>query len=432
VTPPPGPRAALGLLIVLVGLWAAAAPAQEAAADRSAWSMLTEQTSFGASLRGAYWSSSRELDGRENLPVAALWMHGRWDPHPTASLYVDGWVRNDDLFIAEETSGKFREGYLDLRFGAFDIRLGRQIIAWGRADQINPTDNLTPRNFTLLVPEDADERSGTTGARVVYHVAGLSLTGVVLPTFEPHVIPLQRPPTGSTLHERLPGDPVTQGAFKIEQTGGRVDWSLSYFDGFDLFPDLGIDTVRPTGVDLLLRHHRIRVAGADAAAALGPYTVRGEVAYTFTEHERAGDQIKSPFLFLVLGADRTLPGGVYVNIQYVLRVVARFQDPFAVADPSVRRVAVEQASINDQLDEAKHALAVRLSKTWLNETLVTEITSIISPARAEFVLRPKVKYAVTDRLKLTAGADVFRGETPSFFGRLRDTSTAYVEVRWDF
>jgi len=432
VTPPPGPRAALGLLIVLVGLWAAAAPAQEAAADRSAWSILTEQTSFGASLRGAYWSSSRELDGRENLPVAALWMHGRWDPHPAASLYVDGWVRNDDLFIAEETSGKFREGYLDLRFGAFDIRLGRQIIAWGRADQINPTDNLTPRNFTLLVPEDADERFGTTGAKVVYHVAGLSLTGVVLPTFEPHVIPLQRPPTGSTLHERLPGDPVTQGAFKIEQTGGRVDWSLSYFDGFDLFPDLGIDTVRPTGVDLLLRHHRIRVAGADAAAALGPYTVRGEVAYTFTEHERAGDQVKSPFLFLVLGADRTLPGGVYVNIQYVLRVVARFQDPFAVADPSVRRVAIEQASINDQLDEAKHALAVRLSKTWLNETLVTEITSIISPARAEFVLRPKVKYAVTDRLKLTAGADVFRGETPSFFGRLRDTSTAYVEVRWDF
>jgi len=432
VTPPPGPRAALGVLIVLAGLWGGAAPAQEPAADRSAWSLLAEQTSVGASLRAAYWSSSRELDGRENLPVAALWMHGRWDPDRSVSLYVDGWVGNDDLFIAEATSGKFREGYLDLRLGAFDIRLGRQIIAWGRADQINPTDNLTPRNFTLLVPDDADERSGTTGAKVVYHVAGLSLTGVVLPTFEPHVIPLRRPPTGSTLRERVPGDPVTQGAFKIEQAGGRVDWSLSYFDGFDLFPDLGIDTVRPAGVDLLLRHHRIRVAGADAAAALGPYTVRGEVAYTFTQHERAGDQIKSPFLLLVLGADRTLPGGLYVNVQYVLRVVASFQDPFAVADPIVRQVAIEQASINDQLDHVKHGFAVRLSKTWLNETLVTEISSIVSPARAEFVLRPKVKYAVTDHLKLTAGADIFRGETPSFFGRLRDTSTAYVEARWDF
>jgi hypothetical protein len=435
VTPSSGAKAALGLLVVLAGLWGAGAAAQEPAdepVERSAWSRLREQTSIGGSLRAAYWSSSRNLDTLENLPVAALWLHGRWDPDRRVSLYVDGWVRNDDLFIAQATSGKFREGYLDLHLGAFDIRLGRQIIAWGRADQINPTDNLTPRNFTLLVPEDADERSGTTGAKVVYHVGDLSLTGIVLPTFEPDVIALQRPPSGSTLRERVPGDPVTQGAFKIEQTGGRVDWSLSYFDGYDLFPDLGIDTVRPDGVDFLLRHHRIRVVGADAAAAIGPYTVRGEVAYTFTQHEHTGDQIKSPFLLLVLGADRTLPGGLYVNVQYLLRVISSFQDPLAVTDPIARQVAIQQASINDQLDPVKHGVAVRLSRTWLNETLVTEISSIVSPARAEFVLRPKVKYAVTDHLKLTAGADIFRGETPSFFGRLRDTSTAYVEARWDF
>lgn len=432
MTPPPGTRAAAGLAIVLACLWPDVALAEVSAANRNAWSGLVQQTRLGASLRGAYWSSSRDFDGHENLPVAALWLHGRWDPDPAASLYVDGWVRNDDLFIAKETSGKFREGYLDLRLGVVDLRLGRQIIAWGRADQINPTDNLTPKNFTLLVPEDTDQRSGTTGARAIYRMAGLSLTGVALPTFEPHVIPLQRPPVGATLRERLPDDPVMQGALKLEQTAGRVDWSLSYFDGLDLFPDLGIDTLRLTGADLLLRHHRIRVVGADAAAALGPYTVRGEAAYTFTEHGRAGDQIKSPFLFLVLGADRTLPGGLYVNLQYVLRVISQFQDPSGVADPILRRVAIEQALINDQLDEVKHALAVRLSRSWLNETLVTEVTSVVSPARAEFVLRPKVKYAVTDRVKLTAGADIFRGEAKSFFGRLRDTSTAYVEVRWDF
>src|SRR3989475_11139578 len=121
-------------------------------------------------------------------------MHGRWDPDPAASLYVDGWVRNDDLFIAKETSGKFREGYLDLRLGALDVRLGRQIIAWGRADQINPTDNLTPRDFTLLVPEDADQRSGTTGARATYRVAGPSPPAGVLPTFERPASPSRRAP----------------------------------------------------------------------------------------------------------------------------------------------------------------------------------------------------------------------------------------------
>src|SRR2546427_6276513 len=148
-------------------------------------------------------------------------MQGRWDPDPAASLYVDGWVRNDDLFIAKETSGKFREGYLDLRLGALDVRLGRQIIAWGRADQINPTDNLTPRDFTLLVPEDADQRSGTTGARATYRVAGRCLTRVVPPTFVPPAGSPQRRPENSTRPAGLPPQPAVPGAFQGGETGGR-------------------------------------------------------------------------------------------------------------------------------------------------------------------------------------------------------------------
>ena len=428
---PAGVTAVLASAIVLAGFGAAAVRAQETAEAPAESRRALAWPSLGGSLRGAFWSDSRDFDGRDDLPVATLWLHGRWEPHTAISFYLDGRIGNDDLFRAEATQGKLREAYVDVRAGALDARLGRQIIAWGRADQINPTDNLTPRDFTLLVPDDGDQRSGVTGVRAIYRFGDLALTGVLLPTFEPHRIRLRQPPQGSTLREREPADPVLQGALKLEQTGRGVDYSLSYFDGYDLFPDLGIDTVRPDGVDLLLRHHRIRVLGADAAAALGPYTVRGEAAYTFTEHSRRGDQIKSPFLFLVLGVDRTLPRGWYVNLQYVLRVVSQFQDPEAVAGPA-GAVAVEQALINDQLDEVKHAVALRIAASWLNETLRAEVSAIVAPARHEFVVRPKASYALTDQLKVTAGGDIFRGDTPSFFGRLRETSTAYVELRWDF
>ncbi len=421
-------RVRILLALALTGCLAATAAADEPGLLRE----VAEQLRVGGSLRGGYWSSSRDLDGREQLPVAALWLHGTWDPHPAASLLLDGWVRNDDLFHEEATAGKLREAYLDLRLGPVDLRIGRQIIVWGRADRLNPTDTLTPRDFTLLVPEDGDQRFGTTAVKATTRLAGLSLTGVLLPTFAPHVIPLRPPPPPSTSAERVPGDPVWQGAFKIERTGGRVDWSASYFDGFDLFPDLQLAGVGPSGADLVLTHHRIRVVGADAAAAVGPYTVRAEAAYTFTEHARRGDQIKSPFFFLVLGGDRTLPGAVYVNLQYVVRVVADFRSPVDVADPIRREVAVQQALINDQLDRVKHALALRVSRTWLGETLRGEISAIVSPTRFDYALRPKLTYALTDRVKLTAGGDLFQGPTVSFFGRLRDASTAYVEVRWDF
>jgi hypothetical protein len=414
------------LALVLAGCpWPAPAAGDEPLPGRSS---LVEQTSLGGSLRGAYWSSSRDLDGREDLLVAALWLRGRWDPDPALALSLDAWVRSDDVFHEQDIATKLREGYLDLRFGPLDLRIGKQIIAWGRADGLNPTDTLTPRDFTLLVPEDTDQRSGTTGIKATYGVGGTSVTGVVLPTFVPDVIPIERPPSSLTLRERIPADPVLQAALKIERTGGRVDWSLSYFDGFDLLPDLQI-TGRP---DLVLAHHRIRVVGGDAAAPLGPYTLRGEAAYTFTEHSRRGDQIKSPFFFLVLGGDRTWPGGVYVSLQYVVRVVSDFQRPTDIADPVRRSVAIEQALINDQLDQVKHSVAVRVSRRWLNETLVAEISSIVSLTRGDYALRPKLTYALTDRVKLTAGADLLGGKTPSVFGRLRHASTAYVEVRWDF
>ena len=414
------------LAVVLTGCLVAVAAAEET----SLLSDVIARTNVGGSLRGGYWSSSRDLDGRTHLPVAALWLHGRWDPQP--AVVVDGWVRNDDLFHEEATAGKLREAYVDLRVGPVDLRIGRQIIAWGRADRINPTDTLTPRDFTLLVPEDADQRFGVTGIRATTTVAGMSLTGIFLPTFAPHVIPLRPPPPLTTLAERVPGDPVWQGALKLERTGGRVDWSVSYFDGFDLFPDLQLAGVGPSGASLLLTHHRIRVIGTDAAAAVGPYTVRGEAAYTFTEHSRVGDEIKSPFFFMVLGADRTWPGAVYVNLQYVLRVVADFQPLGDVADPIRREVAVQQALINDQLDRIKHALALRVGRSWLNDTLRAEINAIVSPNRFDYAVRPKLTYALTDRVKLTAGGDLFGGPTVSFFGRLRDASTAYVEARWDF
>ncbi len=420
------------MAIAVIGSLPPPVRAQDSTEAGDIVSQVARHTTLSGSLRGAYWSSSRSLDDRENLAVGALWLHAASQLAPAVSLSLDGWVRNDDLFQADATSGKFREGYLDLGVGPIDLRIGKQIIAWGRADSINPTDNLTPTDLTLLVPEDTDRRSGTTGIVASYHRGGVSVTGVWLPTFEPDVIPIQRPPPPFILREREPSDPVSQWALKVERTGGRADWSISYYDGFDLRPDLEISDVGLSGITLALTHHRIRVIGADVAATWGPYGLRGEAAYTFTEHSGTRLQVKSPFFFLVVGGDRTFPGNLNVNLQYILRVITDYRSPVDVADPVERAVATEQALINAQLDQSQHSISLRVGKKWLNDTLEGEVAAVVSLTRLDYVLRPKITYAVTDRLKVTVGADVFRGAVRSFFGRLRDTSTAYAELRWDF
>jgi hypothetical protein len=407
--------------------------AEELPDSASALKALIQQAGMSGSIRMGHWSSSRSLDDREHLAVAALWLKAAPKLGSNASLVVDGWVRNQELFRKEETDGALREAYLDVSLGPVDLRVGKQIIVWGRADRINPTDNLTPRDFTLLVPEDDDQRLGTAAVKATYYLGGISLTGVWLPKFESDTIPIRRPPPPFTLRQRGPEETLKQWAVKIDQMGKAVDWSLSYFDGFDVFPDLGFDSVSTSGTDLLLSNHRIRVIGADAATTFGRYGLRGEAAYTFTENpEGDNPEVKAPFFLMVVGGDRTFFEYLNVNLQYIFRVVVNFRSPFTIQDPLKRAVAIQQAVQTNQLDQVQYGASLRISNKWLNETLEGEVVGVITFPRGDYAIRPKVTYAFTDRWKGVVGADIFRGPPISFFGNLRDNSTAYAELRWSF
>ncbi|MDQ7065354.1 MAG: hypothetical protein Q9P90_14050, partial [candidate division KSB1 bacterium] len=50
------------------------------------------------------------------------------------------------------------EAYLDLHWENADLRLGKQFIFWGRADWVNPTDNITPWDFVNITAELEDYR----------------------------------------------------------------------------------------------------------------------------------------------------------------------------------------------------------------------------------------------------------------------------------
>jgi hypothetical protein len=423
-------RAAFGIIILLGTTPGWAVECSDALLSLRS---LSQWGNLSGSLRSSYWSSSRTLDDREHLAVAALWLKATPQLGPHTSLFVEGWVMNQQLFREQETAGELREAYLDVSLSSLDLRVGKQIIAWGQADRINPTDNLTPRNFTRLFTEDDDQRLGTVALKATYYFSGLALTGVWLPDFESDTIPLRRPPPLFTLREREPGKALSQGAIKLGQTGKAVDWSVSYFDGFDLFPDLGIERISPAGVDLLLRNHRIRVIGADAATTFGRYGLRGEAAYTFTTNSRGNDPaVKSPFFFLVMGGDRTFFTYLNVNLQYLFRVIVNFHSPFGIQDPLQRAVAIQQAVQTNQLDRTQHGVSLRINYKWFNETLEGEVVGVFVFTRGGYVLRPKLSYALTDRWKVVVGADVFRGPRPSFFDNLRKNSAAYTELRWSF
>lgn len=389
-----------------------------------------QKLELNGSVRAGYFSSSRKLDGENDLATGSVWLNATQNFGEDISLFAQGWVRNDESFRASGGSEKLQEGYLQFSAGKVDYRIGKQIIVWGRADRLNPTDNLTPRNFTLLTPEDDDQRMGSLAAKITYHSHENSLTGIWLPDMDPNVIPVAATP-GTFFTEQIPH--ANQFALKFDRSGGDVDWSTSYFSGLDLNPDIAIGATTPSGTNLIFEHNRIHILGMDAATVIGRYGLRAEAAYTWTANAGVNDfLVKKPFVYMVIGGDRTFFDYLNVNVQYYLRQVSNYSDPLAIADPLLRSVAIQGAVLSNQIDRSQQGVSIRVSNKWFNETLEGEIACIASLGRSNYFIRPRLVYAFSDNIKGSLGLDIYRGESNTFFGQLRNSSLLFAEMKYDF
>ena len=387
-----------------------------------------EQVGATVTFRAGVWSSTRELDPDGPFGAGMLWGKISRPITKDVSFLVDGWTSLRGPFDDGKARGELREAFVTYARGPIEIRAGRQIIAWGRADGINPTDNLTGQDLTLLAPDDSDRRIGATALRFTYSFADISATAIWLPEFRSHRIPV--PSELGELDASASEWGAKQFAVRIEQTGRAVDWSVSGFRGRDLAPDLGVGEWE---TPVSLAHHEVTVIGADATGNVGRFGLRAEVAYVRTEDRSGIDPfVKNPFLAVVAGADRTYREHLNVNVQYLYRYIAHFASPASSASPFEDLVAMQHAVLSGQAREHQHGASARVSYKWFRETLEAEIAAAGYASPRGGVLRPKITYAVSDRMKVLFGGELYGGDAASTFGIMRDNSGGFAEVRWSF
>ncbi|MFN0313703.1 MAG: hypothetical protein ACKVQA_01520, partial [Burkholderiales bacterium] len=348
------------------------APPEEAAPAASGLKATLRDWGITGSARGAYWSSNRLGDDESHLGVGQFWAKLDRKLGKGMGVFAEGYLGEEDIFGYKRSTNRVREAYFDFRHEQWDFRFGKQLVAWGRTDRLNPTDNLTPRDFTLLSPEFDEDRFGSLAAKAALNWGkGNSLTMVWLPDFESHEFAFTNTPAVTFNHQKPSS--ARQFGVKYDVSGGDIDWSVSFYDGFDLTPDVSLAQATATHALINLTHNRIKVLGADAATTRGANRYAVEAAYTHTEDSNGTNPaIKNPHFYGVFGLEHDFTNNLSGIVQYFYRHVFHFSPLDGISDPDVRNAATNNAVLNNQYDENQHGLSARIAKKWMNETLEGE------------------------------------------------------------
>jgi len=234
--------------------------------------------------------------------------------------------------------------------GTLTIDAGKQFIRWGKTDIVTPTDRFAPRDFLDVVDP---EFLGVTGVRASVQLGGNTLEAVWLPRFTPSRLPLvdQR-------WTAVPADAVAVRAFdagavlpdgsqagvRWSRTTDRVEFSASFFDGFNHLPNVEVKPApTPFGAPPALAVSRtfpsIRTYGADAAVPTKLFTIKAEAAY-FTSASAGTDQ----YVLYVVQLERQAGEWVFVG-GYAGEAVTDRRSAFVFApDRGLTRAIVARAS----------------------------------------------------------------------------------------
>lgn len=374
--------------------------------------------------RAGYWSSNRNLDDKENIPKLtcfANWKPSLWEG---ARLGMNARVGLSDSTDGSVFSKRLREGFFEIDSNPWTWRIGRQIIAWGRSDRINPTDSLSPRDLTLLVPDDDEQRIGINASLIQYQFENsLSITGVVA-QFEENRIPQGALPKKNLIKSEKSKRP--EWALKVDHSGGDVDWSISYFDGYNRLPRYWIESLSPSGPVVRSDYERVQTLGADFALAHESWTIRGEFSYSRLKQDCISCAIsRREIARTVLGVDRDFWDTANVNVQFF--TILRNYDPESISLKN-KSIALALNRINSEFAEFEWGMTFRISDKFFNDSLKLELAAIADFTNLSGVFRPRASYSLNDSIKISAGFDYFQGGEQTFFGFRKKNDTFFLEM----
>lgn len=383
------------------------------------------------------WRGLSRMRGRMDLKLDADFAEG-WKGRIGAVGYHDlAYALNGrGGYTAEtldeyESEARLKEAYVMGRLSSsLDIKVGRQIVVWGKSDNLRVTDVLNPMdNREPGMVDIEDIREPVTMTKLDYYTGPWNLSAIAI-----HEIRFNyNPPFGSDFYPaaaKLPEDTP-------RSTAGNTEYALALngiFSGYDvsfyharLYDDAphmemtGM-TMTPAGPapSLRLRHSRVAMYGMAANYAMGNFLIKFEGAYLDgIEYANAPGDGKAR-ADVLLGVEYTGIAESALSAEIVDRMVID-HDPVLEGAP-------------DYTEKHNYQTAFRYQADFRHDTVhVIALLSFLGLGgdKGGFQ-RVSVKYDVTDALSATAGMVLYQSGDSMFFKDVGDNDRIFAEVKYSF
>jgi len=352
-------------------------------------------------------------------------------------LYIDAllWMDDDDYaksFIDELEDddvkrNKFNlpELFVDLYFDNFDLRMGKQVVAWGKADSVNPTDNINPQDLSNFFEQD--EEIGVPAVKLGYYIGDFTIEGVFVPTFTP----TRLPPLDSRLSvidlsnvplpindPDLPSDSIanSQYGIRVLTTHEGWDFSASFYDGINDYPNVRLEpdfSITPV-------YNKIRVIGADFATTFDRWGVHGEAAQFLSD----GDAEDS-YIQYVLGIDYNhsdiiFDHDVFIIVEYIGdHTTKKGEDQLPVSGAMVNRVFSNSLFAHIEYE--------------FSDYFRLDCEGMVNLDNGEdYFVKPEFSYDVNDNLTIAVGFDLLWGPSDTFFGGFDESDRVFTKLTYTF
>jgi len=303
---------------------------------------------------------------------------------------------------------------------SLDIKLGRQLVVWGKSDNLRVTDVLNPMDQRELGLVDIEDlRLPLTMARMDYYWSDWNLSAIAIQEIRFH----KKAQFGSDfyirpamqLSEKTPNHSSSNMEYALALNGLFSGWDLSLYWA-RLFDDQSHQETRAGTTTL--EHSRLTMLGAATNIALGNWLLKGEVGYFRGLEFTPIPNQKKQRTDLLLGVEYT----GFDDTTWSLEVVDRHLHNY------------ESALSTQGIKKDEWQTALRYTGEFMHARLkITFLTLLFgTPDEGGGVARLQGDYEWTENIRFIGGVVAYHSGNKRPFTHIGDNDRLFLDVKYSF